>query len=278
MNGAHVAGIPDVADLTDADKWILGRLEQVRAAVDDYLDCYQFAKANEALYQFTWNEFCDWYLEIAKVQPGEVTQRVLGYVLDTLLRLLHPTMPFVTETLWRALTDQESLNLAAWPTPSGIALDDTAARRVADVEKLVTEIRRFRSDQGVKPSQKVPAQLDFAAVDLDGQEHVVRSLARVTAPEAGFATTAAIEVRLSVGTVVVALDTSGTVDKAAERKRLEKDLAAQQKELDSTSKKLANEAFLAKAPAAVVAKITERQRIATEEVARISARLRELEG
>ena len=187
-------------------------------------------------------------------------------------------MPFVTETLWRALTDQESLNVAAWPTPSGIALDDTAARRVADVEKLVTEIRRFRSDQGVKPSQKVPAQLDFAAVDLDGQEHVVRSLARVTAPEAGFATTAAIEVRLSVGTVVVALDTSGTVDKAAERKRLEKDLAAQQKELDSTSKKLANEAFLAKAPAAVVAKITERQRIATEEVARISARLRELEG
>ena len=144
MNGAHVAGIPDVADLTDADKWILGRLEQVRAAVDDYLDRYQFAKANEALYQFTWNEFCDWYLEIAKVQPGEVTQRVLGYVLDTLLRLLHPTMPFVTETLWRALTDQESLNLAAWPTPSGIALDDTAARRVADVEKLVTEIRRFR--------------------------------------------------------------------------------------------------------------------------------------
>lgn len=278
MNGAHVAGIPEAADLTDADKWILGRLEQVRAAVDDYLDHYQFAKANEALYQFTWNEFCDWYLEIAKVQPGEVTQRVLGYVLDTLLRLLHPTMPFVTETLWRALTDQESLNLATWPIPSGIVLDDTAARRVADVEKLVTEIRRFRSDQGVKPSQKVPAQLDFAAVDLDGQEHVVRSLARVTAPEAGFATTAAIEVRLSVGTVVVALDTSGTVDKAAERKRLEKDLAAQQKELDSTSKKLANEAFLAKAPAAVVAKITERQRIATEEVARISARLRELEG
>ena len=106
----------------------------------------------------------------------------------------------------------------------------------------------------------------------------MRSLARVTAPETGFATTAAIEVRLSVGTVVVALDTSGTIDKAAERKRLEKDLAAQQKELDSTSKKLANEAFLAKAPATVVAKITERQRIATEEVARISARLRELEG
>ncbi|MDO4631102.1 MAG: valine--tRNA ligase [Corynebacterium sp.] len=274
MNGAHVAGIP--TDLTDADKWILGRLEQVRVAVDDYLDRYQFAKANEALYQFTWNEFCDWYLEMAKVQPGEITQRVLGYVLDTVLRLLHPTMPFVTEVLWQALTDGESLNVASWPKTSGIELDETAARRIEDVEKLVTEIRRFRSDQGVKPSQKVPAQVDFAACDLAGQEHLVRSLARIDAPTADFVASASIEVRLSQATVEVSLDTSGTVDKAAERKRLEKDLAAQRKEVETTGKKLANEAFLAKAPAAVVAKIQERQRVATEEVARITARLEEL--
>lgn len=294
MNGAHTGQLPAREELTDADRWILDRLEQVRVEVDDYLDRYQFAKANEALYQFTWGELCDWYVEIAKVQiprdfeaateteqrRGITTQIVLGNVLDAVLRLLHPAMPFITEVLWQALTDQESLTIAAWPdaalTNGGAAADELAARRMADVEKLVTELRRFRSDQGVKPSQKVPAAIDFAAADLADQEEVVRSLAKVDVPAADFAASATIEVRLSTATIEVSLDTSGTVDKEAERKRLEKDLAAAQKELDGTTKKLANEAFLSKAPAAVVDKIKARQQIATEEVARITARLGEL--
>ncbi|WJY75987.1 Valine--tRNA ligase [Corynebacterium canis] len=291
LNGAEVGELPEVAELTDADRWILDRLEAVRAHVDDCLDRYQFAKAFEALYQFAWGEFCDWYLEIAKVQiprdaaaaaPEELTcgtntRLVLGHVLDNLLRLLHPVMPFVTESLWRALTDGESLVVAAWPAARTPREDDAvAARRMADLEKLVTEIRRFRSDQGVKPSQRVPARLDFAAADLAGQEAITRSLVRVTAPDAGFTPSAAIEVRLSQATIVVELDTSGTVDLAAERKRLEKDLAAAQKELDGTAKKLANEAFLSKAPEAVVAKIRKRQQVAREEFERISARLEEL--
>src|SRR5699024_2134706 len=98
MNGAVSEGLPERADLTDADRWILDRLEEVRGHVDAYLDNYQFAKANEELYHFAWNEFCDWYLEIAKVQipregvteRGCNTQQVLGHVLDALLRLLHP--------------------------------------------------------------------------------------------------------------------------------------------------------------------------------------------
>lgn len=294
MNGAKVGELPAREALTDADRWILDRLEQVRRQVDDYLDRYQFAKASEALYQFTWAEFCDWYLEIAKVQiprdgeteAGRNTQLVLGQVLDTVLRLLHPTMPFVTEVLWTALTDGESLNLATWPAALGegaesdaesdAVFDEVAARRMEDLEKLVTELRRFRSDQGVKPSQKVPAKLDFAACDLEAQEETIRSLARIERPDENFAASASIEVRLSQATITIELDTSGTVDKAAERKRLEKDLAAAQKELDTTGKKLGNEAFLAKAPEHVVAKIRERQQIAQEEFERITARLEEL--
>lgn len=280
MNGARVDALPPREELTDADRWILDRLEEVRGQVDAYLDNYQFAKANEALYQFTWGELCDWYLEIAKSQRGEHTKIVLGRSLDVVLRLLHPVMPFVTEVLWKELTGGDTLCTAAWPTDDdtngGAATDDVARRRIADQEKLITEIRRFRSDQGVKPSQKVPARIDFAAVDLSGQEDAVRSLARVDAPAETFAASASIEVRLSQGTVVVELDTSGAVDKDAERKRLEKDLAAAQKELDTTAKKLANEAFLAKAPEAVVQKIRNRQQVAQEECARITARLEEL--
>ncbi|WP_454943324.1 valine--tRNA ligase [Corynebacterium argentoratense] len=280
MNGARVDALPPREELTDADRWILDRLEEVRGQVDAYLDNYQFAKANEALYQFTWGELCDWYLEIAKSQRGEHTKIVLGRSLDVVLRLLHPVMPFITEVLWKELTGGDTLCTAAWPTAEdtngGAATDDVARRRIADQEKLITEIRRFRSDQGVKPSQKVPARIDFAAVDLSGQEDAVRSLARVDAPAETFAASASIEVRLSHGTVVVELDTSGAVDKDAERKRLEKDLAAAQKELDTTAKKLANEAFLAKAPEAVVQKIRNRQQVAQEECARITARLEEL--
>ena len=294
MNGARTGALPERHELTDADRWILDRLEQVRVQVDDYLDRYQFSKANELLYQFTWGEFCDWYLEIAKVQiprdmetadaasraRGENTQVVLGQVLDAVLRLLHPAMPFVTEVLWTALTDQESLCVAAWPTAQdtngGHPTDEVAARRMADVEKLVTEIRRFRSDQGLRPSQQVPGTIDVAACDLVEQEDLVRSLARLTAPEGGFSATASIELRLSKATIEVSVDTSGTVDKAAERKRLEKDLAAAEKELATTGAKLGNEAFLAKAPEHVVEKIRERQQIAREESARISARLKEL--
>lgn len=288
LNGARVGELPAREELTDADRWILDRLEQVRADVDGFLDDYQFAKANEELYHFAWDEVCDWYLEIAKTQipregidqRGRNTQVVLGRVLDVVLRLLHPAMPFVTEVLWKALTGQETLVIAPWPTVAdtngGAPVDEVAVRRIADAEKLITEIRRFRSDQGVKPSQKVPATLDFAAADLAEQEEFVRALAKVTAPEDGFEESASIELRLSQTTVSVALDTSGTVDVAAERKRLEKDLAAAHKELEGTAKKLGNEAFLAKAPDAVVDKIRSRQQVAQEEVERITARLEAL--
>jgi len=285
MNGAAVGPLPAREELTDADRWILDRLETVRGHVDKLLDDYQFSKANEELYHFAWDELCDWYLEIAKTQiprdgvseKGRNTQIVLGRVLDVVLRLLYPTMPFVTEVLWKALTEKDSLCLAPWPTAEdtngGAEVDEVAQRRITDAIALITELRRFRSDQGVKPSQKVPARLDFAKADLAGQEDMIRSIARVEVPGEDFGASASIEVRLAETTLDAALDTSGTVDVAAERKRLEKELAAAEKELDNTGKKLGNESFLSKAPAEVVEKIRERQKVAQEEVERVTARL-----
>jgi valyl-tRNA synthetase len=183
-------------------------------------------------------------------------------------------MPFVTEVLWKALTDGESLVIADWPKPSTFTSDPVAAQRVADMQKLITEVRRFRSDQGLGDRQRVPARLSgVSEAGLDAQVPAVRSLAWLTDAEAGFTASAAVEVRLSGGTVVVELDTSGTVDLEAERKRLQKDLAAAEKELAQTTGKLGNDAFLSKAPEAVVEKIRSRQQLAREEVERISGRL-----
>ena len=277
MNGAAPAPLPAWGELTDADRWILGRTEEVRAEVDAALDEYEFSRACESLYHFAWDEFCDWYLELSKVQLAEgisATTAVLAEVLDTLLKLLHPVMPFVTEALWRELTGGESLVIADWPKASGISTDHLAAQRIADVQKLVTEVRRFRSDQGLADRQKVPARIggiEQAGIAALGAP--IAALAWLTDPDTDFRPTASVEVRLSGGTVAVELDTSGTVDVEAERRRLEKDLAAAHKELAGTTAKLENAAFLAKAPDDVVAKIRDRQQVARDEVDRIGARL-----
>jgi valyl-tRNA synthetase len=277
LNGAQLAPLPALAELTDADRWILGRLEEVRTEVDSTFDSYEFSRACEALYHFAWDEFCDWYVELAKTQLADGlthTTAVLAAALDTLLRLLHPVIPFITEALWQAVTGEESLVIAEWPKPSGVTLDPVAVQRVTDMQRLVTEIRRFRSDQGLADRQKVPARLaSVEDCDLSTQVAAVTSLAWLTAPAPDFRASVSLEVRLSGGTVVVELDTSGTIDVAAERRRLEKDLAAAQKELASTAAKLANADFLAKAPEQVVTKIRDRQRLAEEETERINARL-----
>ncbi|GAB3435873.1 valine--tRNA ligase [Actinophytocola sediminis] len=281
MNGATTASeVPARDTLTEADRWILDLADTLVSDVDGLYEDYQFAKLCDALYHFTWDELCDWYLELAKVQlaaGGEraaATRAVLGHVFDVVLRLLHPLIPFVTERLWTTLTGGESVVVAPWPTASGSAPDERAAEHVVAVQKLVTEIRRFRSDQGVKPGQRVPARLSGVdGAGLSALRPAVAALARLDEPGDGFTAGASIEVALAGGTVSVELDLSGTVDLDAERKRLAKDLAAAEKELAGCDGKLANPAFTDKAPAPVVAKITARRAVAAADIERITARL-----
>ncbi|MCW2559775.1 MAG: valS [Mycobacterium sp.] len=277
MNGAAPAPLPADESLTEADRWILGELAKTISAVDDAFDAYEFNRACDALYRFIWDDFCDWYVELAKVQVANGvahTPAVLAYVLDNVLKLLHPIMPFVTETLWQALTGGESIVIADWPKPQWFTGSEFSRNRVLNVQELITQIRRFRSDQGLKDRQRIPARVSgIPADDTEIDLAPVFALAWLTEADADFSPTASVEVRLSPATVTIELDTSGTVDVAAERRRLEKDLAAAQKELTQTTDKLGNEAFVAKAPEAVVDKIKARRQLASEEVERISGRL-----
>jgi valyl-tRNA synthetase len=283
MNGATVEGpLPDASRLSAADRWILSRLGKVVTEVDAYYDDFEFAKLSDALYHFAWDEVFDWYVELTKsvfAKGGEAAQtsrRVLGEVLDVTLRLLHPVVPFVTDTLWTTLTGRESLVVAEWPTAvtvpgagAGAFRDEAAEAEIGLVQKLVTEVRRFRSDQGLQPGQKVPAALALDGTALAPHEDAIRQLLRLLPPGEEFHATAT----LPVAGASVALDLSGVIDVAAERKRLTKDLGAAEKEKADTTRKLGNEAFLAKAPEPVVAKIRTRLATAEADIARITAQL-----
>ncbi|MEJ7647841.1 MAG: valine--tRNA ligase [Nakamurella sp.] len=282
INGAAVPQTPlQEQELTDADAWILDRLDEVIARTTEQLADFQFAKAAEGLYHYAWDEFCDWYVELAKVQTREsearaaTTRAVLGTVLDALLRLLHPFVPFVTESLWTSLTAGESLVVAAWPQPSARLPRAGAKSFIGDLDKLVTEIRRFRADQGLPPAKGVPARITGGTPGLTGP---AAALTRLSEPEDEFAASASIEVSLQTGLVTIQVDTRGTVDVAAERARLLKDLAAAEKEIVDTEKKVGNEQFMGKAPDAVVAKIRSRNETAVAERTRLSERLAALPG
>ena len=184
LNGATVQGeLP--AELTGPDAWIVSRLHRVIEEVERlYAADYQFAKISDLLYHFAWDEVCDWYLELAKVSLADpstapTTRRVLGEVLDGLLRLLHPITPYVTEALWTELTGAESIVIAPWPTADPARFDPAAERAIDGLQSVVLEVRRFRSEQGVKSGQRIPARF----TGLDAYEAEVRSLLRLVEPD-----------------------------------------------------------------------------------------------
>jgi valyl-tRNA synthetase len=288
LNGATVpGGVPDPAGLPTAARWILSRLATVTAEVDDLFERYEFGKLCDTLYHFAWDEVCDWYLELAKPElsgpderAAQRTREVLGYVLDRLLKLLHPVIPFVTDELWTALTGGDSVLVAPWPgqrpagaQPGPAYHDQAAEAEIESLMRLVTEVRRFRSDQGLRPGQPVPAALSgIGRTVLAAHEPSIRSLLRLTPPGGDFAPTATVLAEQ----VTVELDTAAGLDVAAERRRLDKDLQAARKEAEQTERKLANDSFLAKAPSEVVAKTRDRLAAATADIERISGRLQDL--
>ena len=281
LNGARVGSLPPSSDLSAPDRWILSRLHATVAAVDAYYEDFQFAKASDALFHFAWDEFCDWYVELAKTPlaaGGDAAERarlVLGNVIDVLLRLLHPLTPFVTETLWTTLTGQESVVTAPWPVAEPAWADVDAEAAVGEVQRLVTEVRRFRNDQGLKPRRRVAARITTGAGGPVALHEVeIRSLTWLDRAGDGFAPTASLQ----VAAVRIDLDTSDAIDVGAERRRLDKDLAAARKELAQAAAKLDNEQFLAKAPEAVIARIRDRRVAAEADIARLEAQLAALPG
>jgi valyl-tRNA synthetase len=308
LNGAIAGrGVPDPRVLSVPDRWILSRLAAVTAEADALFERFEFAKVCETLYHFAWDEFCDWYLELAKAAltgPDEAaaaaTRTVLGHVLDHLLRLIHPVMPFVTDELWTALTGGESVMIAPWPgrlapldaaaggadaaagtafapaTGSGAAgeaagfADPLAEAEIGALMRLVTQVRRFRSDQGLRPAQPVPAILTgIEATPLAPHEGRIRSLLKLTAAADGFAPTASVQAE----GVTVQLDTAAGIDVAAERRRMEKDLLAARADVEAAERKLSSPSFIERAPAAVVAKNRDRLAAALAQISQLEERL-----
>ena len=271
MNGANVNGaLPATSELNAIDRWILSRLSETLRDVDSLLEGYEFARACETLYHFAWDDLCDWYLELSKETFASDnkanSQRVLGHVLDQLLRALHPVMPFITEELWCTLTGGESLVVAQWPKADSSHIDKKSEKLISTLQEVVTEVRRFRNDQGLKPSQKVPGRFSGSA-DVLEYSSALRFLLKLE--DKDFTPSASLE----IGGIKIELDLTGSIDVVAERARLEKDLAAAKKDLQTAEVKLGNAGFMAKAPADVVVEIKERLGKTTADIERITAAL-----
>ncbi|GAB4280528.1 MAG: valine--tRNA ligase [Coriobacteriia bacterium] len=277
---------------TVADKWILSRLADLAARVDEGLTTYQFGETARALYEFFWSEFCDWYIELSKSRlagSGEARQVVLRnlvFVLDRALRLLHPMMPFVTEEIWSRLPLPEgekadALMVAAWPTGLAGFRDEAAEASMRVLQEVITAIRAARARFKVPPGRKVDVVVkapDSEAMLLRAEESYLADLAGVgsltVAEDATRPPHSSADV---VSGMEVYVPLEGLVDLEAERARIAKDAAKAEADLEKVRRKLSNEGFLSKAAPEVVEKERAKESELAETLARLRSQLEALE-
>jgi valyl-tRNA synthetase len=268
------------------NKWIVAEAIRTVQAVDIALADYRFDEAANAIYQFVWSRFCDWYLELikpvlSKAEGGaidEETKAVAGWVLDTILVLLHPFMPFITEELWHALAPRtHELIVAHWPMADARALDPAAAAEVDWLIRLVGEVRAARTELNVPPGARLPMQVRDAGPitteRLARNAAVLGRMARVD-PSAAEATGGAAQVVVDEATFILPLD--GVIDLAAERTRLAKAIAAAAKERDALAGRLGNASFVERAKPEAVDKARADHADKAAEADRLSAALARL--
>jgi valyl-tRNA synthetase len=292
--------LPTEADSGPADRWIRSRVAATISAVDGALADFQLAEATRVLYEAIWSEFCDWYLELAKVRLGdpgtspderEATWWTLVEALDTYLRLLHPVMPFVTEAIWAQLphraSDPDLLIVARWPAPSG--RDEAAETAIESILELIRAVRNARAEARLEPAAKLPLEVHLRvdrSATFEALRPAIERLARVgpierrLTPEAleaaradGGLTILADGYEAVLGRPTEAVGADASERSTLDRSRLERELADAERLLEAARDRLANPDFVAKAPAAVVDGARTREAELVEQVDTLRDRL-----
>jgi valyl-tRNA synthetase len=276
------------------DRWILSRLNRVIADTTELLDGFQFGEALRRIYDFLWTEYCDWYIEIAKIRLRDSKKAdsplpVLVHVLETSARLLHPYMPFITEEIWQRIQERrpdgktDSIMLAPYPTADATAFDDAAEREMESVIEIVRSIRNARVESQVAPARFVEAFIAAgeARPVLETQAPAIVALARVR-PLTILDAREAKEISRDQAKIIVMKDCEvilpleGMIDVDAEKSRLLKEIESSKAEIERIERLLADDRFLNKAPAPVVEKERQRLNDRRETLNRLQERLTHL--
>ncbi|HEX9133196.1 MAG TPA: valine--tRNA ligase, partial [Ktedonobacteraceae bacterium] len=296
--GGGIPAIDEVQPSTLADRWILSRLAKLTGEVTRLIDEFQLGEAGRQINDFFWSDYCDWYVEIAKVQmqgdeaARRATAGILRAVLDQSMRLLHPYMPFVTEEVWQYLyrtsePDQgqwpaSALIVAPWPQANQQAMNDEAEREFGLLHEVITRIRDARNQMNVEPARRVPVIMAAGSqvAMLEAQAPLIEFLARTEKPQLYAELTQKPEQSMSLlaGPVEIYLPLAGLLDIGKELGRLDKEIAQAQQEIARLQGKLGNEAFVSKAKPEVVEKEREKLAAQEERMGKLKERRAELGG
>jgi valyl-tRNA synthetase len=290
MDGMTYEEIDLTGEKSVADAWILTRLNETIEQVTKLAEKYEFGEVGRALYNFIWDDFCDWYIEMAKLplygedeSAKKTTRSVLAYVLDNTMRLLHPLMPFITEEIWQNLPHEgESITVAAWPTADPALTDTAKASDMKLLVDLIHAVRNIRAEVNTPMSKKVPlyiAAKDEATVSvLEANRNYIERFCNPETLEIGVGIAAPGKSMSAVITgAELFLPLEGLLNLYEEIERLKKELAKWESEVKRVQGKLSNERFISKAPEAVVAEERAKEKDYLEKKAAVERRIEELQ-
>ncbi len=291
LEGVTFEDIDITGELSTADRWILHRLNETSRDITRLIDSYEFGETGRLLYNFIWDDLCDWYIEFAKLSlygadaaAKAKTQSVLAYVLDRTLRLIHPFMPFITEEIWQHLPHEgETIMLAEWPRYDASLENPQSVTEMNLLMDMIRAVRNIRAEVNVPMSKKVELMIKAGSQDtldiISRNEHYIGRFCNTSSLEAGLAPQAPDKVMSAVVTgAELLLPLSGLIDIDQEIARLEKEVQTLNSEVERVEKKLGNPGFVAKAPAKVIEEERAKQADYSAKRETVLARIAELRG
>jgi len=272
-----------------ADEWILTRLNETIADVTRLAEKYEFGEVGRVLYNFIWDEFCDWYIEMSKIPMNgedevqkQMTRSVLAYTLDSIMRMLHPFMPFVTEHIWQNLpVTGDSIVTASWPVVKPELSNEQSKRDMEQLMEIIRAVRNTRSEVNTPMSKQIPMMIKTNSEAISNRLETERPFIERFCNPSTLTISTDVEIPEEVITTAVTggsviLPLEGLIDMEKEIARLEKELEKWQKELERVDKKLSNEKFVAKAPEKIINEEKEKQALYTEKYNSVQERLNQL--